>query len=214
MPLTTSASLPFACHFHKQIPVVDMDGDTDVLVGGNGVGPFSFSTSSSQMVWCNNQGGSDPTFVAHVLFKGVSARRFDVLVSPDIVHIIIAEQLEGGVQLKWSRSVRGLWMADAPDDLVMVGAVIGSTLNYLAIIPPEDSRNPAIVDFVAGTGIGVLWYRSDASSPTGHTTLVVMTGYVYHMDIADVDGEDRLPSLMALSRRPLLRWLWGSRWSN
>jgi hypothetical protein len=175
-----------------------MDGDMDILAGGSS----TFNGGSSQLMWCENEGGSDPTFVAHVLLGGASIIYFDVLIGTDSVLIIVAEQLEtwrqswswsgnSGYQLKWFRSVPGLSTVYSSDYLLTRGPLIWE-LWQLAISPAiDDDHDPTAFEFFTATSRGVTWHRSDESSPTGLTNSSVMMGEVTVMGVADVDGEGK-----------------------
>ncbi len=164
----------------------------DVLAGGNGAPNFNGATF--QLVWCENNGGSDPEFVAHALLGGASIATFDVLVSADAVLVVVAVFLEwpaSRVQLKWFRSVPGMLIAHASDDLLVNGPVI-TGFTHLVIAPIIDvDVDPAAFDVVVGTKQGVTWYHSDKSSPSGLASSEVVTGNVYTVDVADVDGESK-----------------------
>jgi hypothetical protein len=171
---------------------VDMDGDMDVLAGAGSIGFVSLF----QLVWCENKGGSNPEFVAHVLLGGASIATFDVLVSTDAVLVVAAVFLEWsghrGVQLKWFRSVPGMSIARASDDLLVHGPVItGFTHLVIAPIIDDVDVDPAAFDVVVSTDDGVTWYHGDESSPSGLTASPVMMGDFRDVDVADVDGEEK-----------------------
>jgi hypothetical protein len=174
---------------------VDMDGDVDILAGGTG--SSTFNTGSSQLMWCENEGGSDPAFVAHVLLGGASVILFDVLVGTDSVLIIVAEETETSwisnfrYQLKWFRIVPGLSTVYSSDHLLTRGPVIWDLWQLVISSAIDVDLDPTAFEFFTATSRGVTWHRSDESSPTGLTNSSVMMGEVRVMGVADVDGEGK-----------------------
>ena len=149
--------------------------------------------SNAQLLWCENEGGSEPTFVAHVLLGGASFTTLDVLASADAVLIVLAEQLvePREAQLKWFRSVPGMSIVHASDDMLVQGPVVSGVLR-LSIPPSMDDRVELdAFEFVACTSRAVTWYTGDVSSYSGFTGIDVVTGLIDDMDVSDVDGEDQ-----------------------
>jgi hypothetical protein len=167
-----------------------MDGDMDVLAGGSGE-LYNLYGVTFQLVWCENEGGSNPEFVAHVLLGGANVVTFDVLVSKDAVLVMVAAQYvplgAKMVQLKWFRSVPGMSIAHASADLVD-GPVI--EFWQLVIAPIIDADvNVIAFDFFSGNLEGVTWCRINTSSPPGLTSSLVMAEYAKDLGVGDVDGE-------------------------
>jgi hypothetical protein len=171
---------------------VDMDGDMDVLAGGTN-SPLRTDFASNQLVWCENKGGRNPEFIAHVLLGGASVQTFDILVSADGVLVILQKWFGPQVHLTWFHSVPGMSIAHASENLLVDGPVIDGEVRLVVIAPILGSMDPTALEFFTSSLYGANWYRSDIRSPSQPAVSSVITGHVVELGAADIDGEGYRP---------------------